>query len=110
MAAVLLANVICSNIRNCLYPTSKLRAIDMLLVLGVHMEDEFRLDRIVPYLVSLFDDSHPLVRINSIAAATQLVRQLTSLQWSNRFQLLMPTFFQSTFCPAADGFHLIRIL
>jgi phosphoinositide-3-kinase regulatory subunit 4 len=76
---LLMVSVVCSNIRNCLYPTSKRRAIDMLLVLGLQLDDEYKLDRIVPYLICLLSDSYIPVRISALVALTQLVSSVETL-------------------------------
>jgi phosphoinositide-3-kinase regulatory subunit 4 len=72
-ANLIFISIICSVIRNCLYPTSKLRAMELLFALGVHTDDEKKLDRIIPYLVSLLVDPHPLVKVNALATITQLL-------------------------------------
>lgn len=76
-ACIILTSILTSALRNCLYPSSKLHTIDMLLVLGLQMDDDYRLDRIVPYLVSILNDSHSLVRINALATLTQLVQNFS---------------------------------
>jgi phosphoinositide-3-kinase regulatory subunit 4 len=77
--ALIVASLLCSNVRNCLYPTSKQRAVDMLLVLGLQLRDEFKLDRIVPYFVSLLSDPYPVVKINALVALTQLLSSVDSI-------------------------------
>lgn len=71
--ALLFITLLCSVVRNCLYPISKLCAIDMLLAFGVQLDDQVKLERIVPYLICLVGDIHPLVRINTLTTITQLV-------------------------------------
>lgn len=71
--SLIFSTLVSSVIRNCLFPTSKLKAIDMLLVFGITMRDEFKLDRIVPFFIALLDDPYPNVKINSLVALTQLV-------------------------------------
>lgn len=65
--------LICSAIRNCLFPNSKQKAISMLLAFGMKLSDEYKMDRIVPYLILLLNDDHALVRANALIAITQLV-------------------------------------
>ncbi|KAJ3325684.1 Serine/threonine-protein kinase [Boothiomyces sp. JEL0866] len=78
--ALVFCTLICSVVRNCLFPTSKLCAIDMLLVLGMQIEDEYKLDRIVPHLVALLHDSYAPVRTNSLVALTQLLSVIDTLK------------------------------
>jgi phosphoinositide-3-kinase, regulatory subunit 4 len=77
--ALIITTLICSNIRNCLYPTSKQKAIDMLLVLGLQLRDDFKLDRIVPYFVTLLSDPYPPVKMNALIALTQLVSSVEAI-------------------------------
>jgi phosphoinositide-3-kinase, regulatory subunit 4 len=46
----------------------------MLLAIGQHLEDEFKLDRLVPYLIALLGDEVGLVRANTVKSLTHLVR------------------------------------
>ncbi|KAJ3269450.1 Serine/threonine-protein kinase [Terramyces sp. JEL0728] len=78
--ALIFCTLICSVVRNCLFPTSKLCAIDMLLVLGMQIEDEYKLDRIVPYLVAMLNDPSAPVRTNSLIALTQLLSVIDTLK------------------------------
>ena len=66
----------CSNIRNCIQPSSKLRALDTFLALAVHLTDEAKLDRMVPYIVELLRDDAASVRAAALRALIQVVRPL----------------------------------
>ncbi|KAJ3044348.1 Serine/threonine-protein kinase, partial [Rhizophlyctis rosea] len=70
---LLFTTVICSSIRNCVYPSSKLMALDLLLAFGIHLDDVYRLERIVPYLVAVLPDESPLVRASALKVLAQLV-------------------------------------
>ncbi|KAI8926108.1 hypothetical protein BC831DRAFT_246086 [Entophlyctis helioformis] len=76
---LVLIAVICATIRNTLYPTSRLRGLDLLLTMGMQVSDEHKLDRIVPYMVTLLSDENPIVRINALAALTQLLGAVKSM-------------------------------
>ncbi|GAA5934969.1 ubiquitin-binding serine/threonine protein kinase VPS15 [Sporobolomyces koalae] len=78
--ALILLSLICSNLRNCLRPSSILRALEPLLALNRYLTDETRLDRLVPYLVSLLSDEESVVRSMALRVLTQtlmLVQILT---------------------------------
>ncbi|KAI8900262.1 hypothetical protein BC833DRAFT_582478 [Globomyces pollinis-pini] len=77
--ALIFCAILCSVVRNCLFPTSKLRALDMLLVLGIQLSDHLKLDRIVPYLVVLLSDTNSNVKIRSLAVLTQLLTMVKTL-------------------------------
>ncbi|KAH6570246.1 hypothetical protein BASA60_007850 [Batrachochytrium salamandrivorans] len=72
-ASLVFIAIICAVIRNTLYPTSRLRGLDLLLALGIQISDEHKLDRIVPYIVVLLTDDNPTVRINALTTLTQLL-------------------------------------
>jgi phosphoinositide-3-kinase regulatory subunit 4 len=57
-----------------MYPSSKLKALDVLFALGAHLDDEHRLDRVVPYLIMLLADESASIRATALKMITQLVR------------------------------------
>ncbi|GAA5836125.1 hypothetical protein JCM9279_002203 [Rhodotorula babjevae] len=78
--ALVVLSLVCANIRNCVRPASVLRALEILLALNRYLTDETRLDRLVPYLVSLLEDDVATVRSVALRALTQtlvLVRSIT---------------------------------
>ena len=64
---------VCSLLRNASFPSSKLKALDILLALAEHLPDDVKLDRLVPYLMTLLSDDAALVRANAIKTLTQVV-------------------------------------
>ncbi|KAI8827076.1 uncharacterized protein EV422DRAFT_549569 [Fimicolochytrium jonesii] len=77
--SLLLSAIICSAMRNVLYPTSKLHAIDLLLVISMHLPDDIRLDRIVPYLMTLLEDENSLVRATALKGLMHLLSMIDSV-------------------------------
>ncbi|GAA5975499.1 hypothetical protein JCM5350_002632 [Sporobolomyces pararoseus] len=78
--SLILFALICSNIRNCQRPSSVLRGLELLLAMNRYLTDETRLDRLVPYLVSLLSDEESVVRSMALRVLTQtllLVRTVT---------------------------------
>ncbi|KAH9994556.1 ARM repeat-containing protein [Russula compacta] len=73
--ALIILALVCANVRNCSQPSSKLRALDVFLALSVHLTDEAKLDRLVPYIVDLLRDDAAVVR----AAALRTLLQVLSL-------------------------------
>lgn len=73
--SLVLLTFVCSLIRNTLYPSSKLKALDILLALAERLPDDVKLDRLIPYLICLLTDESALVRANSIKTLTQIVRK-----------------------------------
>ncbi|KAJ3165022.1 Serine/threonine-protein kinase [Irineochytrium annulatum] len=71
--AIIFTCLLTSTIRNVLFPSSKIKALDLLLAFGIHLADEHKLDRIVPYLVALLPDEMAMVRANALKILTQLL-------------------------------------
>ncbi|TPX59254.1 hypothetical protein PhCBS80983_g02602 [Powellomyces hirtus] len=76
---LLFSAIVCSALRNVFYPSSKIHALDLLLALGIHLSDEVRLDRLVPYVMSLVDDTNSVVRANAVKTLTQLLSMVESI-------------------------------
>ncbi|KAF0433331.1 ARM repeat-containing protein [Gigaspora margarita] len=81
--ALIFLSLICATIRNTAYPSSKLHALDMLLAIGQHLEDEFKLDRLVPYLIALLGDEVGLVRANTVKTLAHLLSMVDTITPSN---------------------------
>ncbi|KAL0095743.1 armadillo-type protein, partial [Phycomyces blakesleeanus] len=76
---LILLSFVCSLIRNTSYPSSKLKALDILLALGENLPDDVKLDRLVPYLMVLLSDETALVRANAIKTLTQVLCMVESI-------------------------------
>ncbi|ANB12169.1 ubiquitin-binding serine/threonine protein kinase VPS15 [Sugiyamaella lignohabitans] len=71
--ALIVVAVVCSAIRNTLRSSSKIKACDLLLALGEQIHDEAKLDRCLPYLMSLLDDTSDNVQVAALRSLTQLL-------------------------------------
>ena len=74
--ALIILALVCANVRNCSQPSSKLRALDVFLALSVHLTDEAKLDRLVPYIVDLLRDDAAVVRAAALRTLLQVVSPL----------------------------------
>jgi len=91
--------LVVSSVRNTARASSKMRACDILLAFSERLTDEAKLDRVLPYLISLLGDKSELVVVTAIRAITQLVQMVHVVMISNvsvfsdyvlpRFSLLM---------------------
>ncbi|KIJ63655.1 hypothetical protein HYDPIDRAFT_175967 [Hydnomerulius pinastri MD-312] len=81
--ALVLLSVLLANIRNCSLPSSRLRALDILLALSAHLTDESKLDRAVPYVVELLRDEAAVVRAAAIRMLMQILMRVTVITPSN---------------------------
>ncbi|CEP11758.1 hypothetical protein [Parasitella parasitica] len=77
--SLILLSYVSSLLRNTLYPSSKLKAMDVLLALAERLPDDVKLDRLVPYLVELLKDSATLVRANAIKTLTKVLCMVESI-------------------------------
>ena len=72
--ALLILTILCVNIRNCLLPTSKIKALQLMTMLSEYVTDEAKLDRLVPYVVELLHDEAASVRVGAVRALLRIVR------------------------------------
>ena len=66
--------LVVASLRNSARATSRTRACDLLLAFAERITDEAKLDRILPYVVSLISDRTDIVKVAAIRTMTQLVR------------------------------------
>lgn len=71
--ALILLALVLANIRNCSLPSSRIRALDLLLALCAHLTDESKLDRAAPYVVELLRDEVAAVRAAAVKTLMQIV-------------------------------------
>ena len=69
--------LIVSSLRNTARATARVRACDLLLAFSVRLTDEAKLDRVLPYLVSMLNDKSDIVKITAIRTITQLMSLIT---------------------------------
>ncbi|KAA1474364.1 ARM repeat-containing protein [Dentipellis sp. KUC8613] len=81
--ALIVLALVCANVRNCAQPSSKLRALDVFLALAVHLTDEAKLDRMVPYIVDLLHDDAAVVRAAALRTLMQVLMLVTVITPSN---------------------------
>ncbi|CAO3595679.1 unnamed protein product [Absidia cylindrospora] len=76
---LIILSFVCSLLRNTLYSSSKLKALDILLALAEHLPDDVKLDRLIPYVIVLLTDESALVRSNSLKVLTQVLSIVESI-------------------------------
>ncbi|EPQ31567.1 uncharacterized protein PFL1_00900 [Pseudozyma flocculosa PF-1] len=82
--ALIVLSVILANVRNCRRPSSKCHALDLLLHLSSRwLTDETKLDRVIPFVISLLDDEAVTVRMAAIRSCTQLLLMVRVITPSN---------------------------
>ncbi|RDW69591.1 ARM repeat-containing protein [Coleophoma cylindrospora] len=65
--------LVVSSLRNTARATAKVRACDILLAFSERLTDEAKLDRVLPYLISLLNDKADIVKIAAIRTISQLM-------------------------------------
>lgn len=82
--ALLILSPLLANLRNALRPSTKLHALDLLLHLSSQwLSDEAKLDRVLPYMISLFTDESVLVRSVAVKSMVQLLSMVDMVTFSN---------------------------
>lgn len=71
--ALIFLSLIVSTIRSTAHPHVKVEACDILLALSERISDESKLDRVLPYLITLLNDEVAIVRASALRTMTQLV-------------------------------------
>ncbi|KAF3767769.1 hypothetical protein M406DRAFT_61566 [Cryphonectria parasitica EP155] len=71
--------LVVSSLRNTARASSKVRACDILLAFAERLTDEAKLDRVLPYLMTLLSDKADIVVITAIRTLTQLLALVNSV-------------------------------
>lgn len=74
--SLIFLSLITSTIRNTAKPQSRVDACDTVLALSERISDEAKLDRVLPYLITLLGDEVAIVRATALRTITQLVPPL----------------------------------
>ncbi|KAI5868492.1 ARM repeat-containing protein [Durotheca rogersii] len=69
--------LVAASLRNTAQAASKIRACDILLAFSERLSDEAKLDRVLPYLMTLLNDDVDLVAIAALRSVTQLLALVT---------------------------------
>ncbi|KAI1334863.1 hypothetical protein F5Y15DRAFT_265589 [Xylariaceae sp. FL0016] len=69
--------LVAGSLRNTARAASKIKACDLLLAFAEKLTDEAKLDRVLPYLMTLLNDDVDLVAIAALRSVTQLLALVT---------------------------------
>ncbi|TIB65191.1 hypothetical protein E3P78_00691 [Wallemia ichthyophaga] len=106
-AALIVSTLLCSNIRNCIKPSSKMKALELLLAVSSYLKDDTKLDRIIPYMVDLLSDASANVRASTLRNITQMLLIVGSITPANStifIEYLLPLILTL----ASDSSELVR--
>ncbi|KAI9836415.1 MAG: hypothetical protein M1819_001446 [Sarea resinae] len=65
--------LVVSSLRNTARSTARIRACDILLAFATRITDEAKLDRVLPYVMTLLNDPADIVKVAAIRTLTQLM-------------------------------------
>jgi phosphoinositide-3-kinase regulatory subunit 4 len=64
----IIVSLVCSCLNHIPYTVHKLTALELMLIFSTYLDDEVRLNRLLPYFVSVLSDPAPTVRAMSVHA------------------------------------------
>jgi phosphoinositide-3-kinase regulatory subunit 4 len=72
--ALIFLTIVTSAFRSTARSTARVRACELLLAFSERITDEAKMDRVLPYLMSLLHDTSDICRVAALRSLTQLVR------------------------------------
>jgi phosphoinositide-3-kinase regulatory subunit 4 len=72
--SLLFLSIVTSALRSTARATARVRACELLLAFGERITDDAKMDRTLPYLISLLQDSSDICKIAALRTLTQMVR------------------------------------
>ncbi|KAK1598283.1 uncharacterized protein LY79DRAFT_666055 [Colletotrichum navitas] len=103
--------LVVSSLRNTARAAPKIRACDVLLAFSERITDEAKLDRVLPYLMTLLNDKSDLVVIaalRSIAQLLHLVRVVSPVNSHIFVEYILPRFQSALIAPSRPQSSLVR--
>ena len=83
--SLIFLTVVVSSLRNTARSAARVRACDLMLAFAERITDEAKLDRVLPYLVTLLNDRADIVKIAAISTMTQLLSMITVVSPVNAY-------------------------
>ena len=80
---ILLLSILCSDIHRVVSPTLKVKALNLFILLSEYLDDNCRLQRIIPYIISILHDDSAIVRSFGIKALVTILDQVDSFPASD---------------------------
>ncbi|KXH32257.1 hypothetical protein CNYM01_06795 [Colletotrichum nymphaeae SA-01] len=103
--------LIVSSLRNTARAASKIRACDVLLAFSERITDEAKLDRVLPYLMTLLNDKSELVVIAALRSISQLlhlVRVVSPVNSHIFVEYILPRLQSALIAPSKPASPLVR--
>ena len=71
--SLIFLTLVVSSLRNTARAAARIRALDLMLAFAERITDEAKLDRILPYVVTLLNDRSDMVKVAAVRTMTQLL-------------------------------------
>lgn len=78
-SALVFLSILLHALRNLVYPSSKLKCLELVTALSQYISDANKLDRVIPFLVSMFFDESPNVQGLAIQSTFQILSTVERL-------------------------------
>ena len=100
----ILLNVITASLRSTARSASKIQACELLLAFAERLPDEAKLDRILPYVMPLLEDSNQMVIVTALRTMAQLMALVTVASPVNAFLFTQYVFPHLQILVKTNGF------
>ena len=71
--SLIFLSLVAASLRHSAHATSKIRACDLMLAFATKISDEAKLDRVLPYVITLLGDKSDLVKVAALRTVTQIL-------------------------------------
>lgn len=109
--SLIFLTLVVSSLRNTARSTARVRACDLMLAFAERITDEAKLDRVLPYVVTLLNDRADIVKLAAIRTMTQLLSLITVVSPVNAYvftEYVRPRLQQFIVSPSSKASPLIR--
>ena len=107
----ILLNVVTASLRSTARATSRIRACELLLAFAERLPDEAKLDRVLPYIMPLLEDTNEMVLVAALRTMTQLLALVTVASPVNSLlftQYIFPRLLTFTKSPSFRNNNIVR--
>lgn len=82
-SALLFVSILLSAIRNLISSNNKMKCLELIILLSQYISDNNKLDRLIPYITSIFFDESPNVQAFSLQALSQILLLINNVSSIN---------------------------
>ena len=102
---VMILSIVCASMTIIKSPMIKVEALQLLVNISTHVEDDFRLQRIIPYIISYIEAQSPIVRSFSVTTLTMVLDMVTTFPPSDIH--LFPEYIMPSVLPLLNDAEVI---